>query len=167
MPAAELQVSDRVWQGEAGYGTVEAVAFVSQPQVMYNLTVAEAHTYFVGVGRWLVHNCKKIGDRSVADMAGNTSFQPTQDSVDGSYVERFAEAMSKGNFNWNAMKDKVQILRTQDGMFIMQGHHRVLASKLAGVKIPSGAIEYLDVPFGNWTPPSGVKGWSDVRWTGF
>jgi hypothetical protein len=24
---------------------------------MYNLTVAEAHTFFVGDGQWLVHNC--------------------------------------------------------------------------------------------------------------
>jgi hypothetical protein len=24
--------------------------------MVYNLTVAEAHTYFVGAGRWLVHN---------------------------------------------------------------------------------------------------------------
>ena len=30
--------------------------FVSQPQLMYNLTVAQAHTYLVGAGRWLVHN---------------------------------------------------------------------------------------------------------------
>ncbi len=70
VPAAELQVGDRVWQGEAGYGVVETVAFVSQPQVMYNLTVAEAHTYFVGEGRWLVHNakCWEVGKRSVIEQ---------------------------------------------------------------------------------------------------
>jgi radical SAM superfamily enzyme YgiQ (UPF0313 family) len=27
-----------------------------RPQVMYNLTVATAHTFFVGEGQWLVHN---------------------------------------------------------------------------------------------------------------
>ena len=28
----------------------------AQPQMMYNMTVATAHTYFVGDGQWLVHN---------------------------------------------------------------------------------------------------------------
>ena len=27
---------------------------------MYNLTVDEAHTFFVGDGDWLVHNCQAI-----------------------------------------------------------------------------------------------------------
>jgi hypothetical protein len=34
---------------------------------MYNLTVAQAHTFFVGDGQWLVHNCggstTKLGGR--------------------------------------------------------------------------------------------------------
>jgi hypothetical protein len=32
-------------------------AFVARTQPMYNLTVAQAHTFFVGDGQWLVHNC--------------------------------------------------------------------------------------------------------------
>jgi hypothetical protein len=32
------------------------VALEARPQVMYNLTVDVAHTFFVGNGRWLVHN---------------------------------------------------------------------------------------------------------------
>ena len=37
---------------------------VQQPQVMYNLTVAEAHTFFVGDGQWLVHNHCGLRDAS-------------------------------------------------------------------------------------------------------
>ena len=54
--AGRLQVGDRIYRADGTVGTVEAIGFLSAPQVMYNLTVAEAHTYFVGVGRWLVHN---------------------------------------------------------------------------------------------------------------
>ncbi len=39
-----------------GNGTVESIAVVVDPQPMYNLTVDEAHTFFVGDGDWLVHN---------------------------------------------------------------------------------------------------------------
>jgi hypothetical protein len=56
IPAGQLQVGDRIWQGVLGSGMVEAVVVVSQPQLMYNLSVDEAHTFFVGQGRWLVHN---------------------------------------------------------------------------------------------------------------
>jgi hypothetical protein len=40
---------------------VEAITIVTQPQRMYNFTVAAAHTYFVGDGQWLVHNSCPIG----------------------------------------------------------------------------------------------------------
>ena len=43
---------------------VQAVEVVARAQPMYNLTVAEAHTFFVGRGQWLVHNvdCNKLVD---------------------------------------------------------------------------------------------------------
>jgi len=53
--AGSLKVGDVIFSN--GYiGTVEQIVFVSTPQLMYNLTVDEAHTYFVGEGQWLVHN---------------------------------------------------------------------------------------------------------------
>ena len=63
IPAGHLQVGDRLWQGDLGYGVVEAVVVVSQPQLMYNLSVDEAHTFFVGDGSWLVHNICKFSSR--------------------------------------------------------------------------------------------------------
>lgn len=41
---------------------VEAVMFVREPQIMYNLTVTSAHTFFVGKQQWLVHNSCDIND---------------------------------------------------------------------------------------------------------
>jgi hypothetical protein len=54
--AGDLQISDGVRRVDGSYGIVEAVEVVHQSQSMYNLTVADAHTYFVGDGQWLVHN---------------------------------------------------------------------------------------------------------------
>jgi hypothetical protein len=36
---------------------VKAVEVKNDRQVMYNLSVETAHTFFVGDGQWLVHNC--------------------------------------------------------------------------------------------------------------
>jgi hypothetical protein len=36
---------------------------------MYNLTVDQAHTFFVGEGRWLVHNCSTKLNRALGGVA--------------------------------------------------------------------------------------------------
>jgi hypothetical protein len=54
--AGELQVGDAVFRADGTSGIVESLEVVRQAQPMYNLTVDEAHTFFVGIGAWLVHN---------------------------------------------------------------------------------------------------------------
>jgi hypothetical protein len=54
--ASDLWLGAPVGEATGGYGIVENVTFTYQPRVMYNLTVAGAHTYFVGEQQWLVHN---------------------------------------------------------------------------------------------------------------
>ena len=54
--AGDLQLGDHIRQANGEYGVVQAVEVEQRPQVMYNLTDATAHTFFVGDGRWLVHN---------------------------------------------------------------------------------------------------------------
>ena len=54
--AGELEVGDTIRQADGTTGMVQAVVVVQRRQPMYNLTVAAAHTFFVGDGAWLVHN---------------------------------------------------------------------------------------------------------------
>lgn len=54
--AGELRAGDEVWQAAGSAGEIEHITITLEPQVMYNFTVATAHTYFVGEGQWLVHN---------------------------------------------------------------------------------------------------------------
>ncbi len=51
---ARRQQQRRPARADGTYGVVKAVAHTHDPQVMYNLTVATAHTYFVGEGAGLV-----------------------------------------------------------------------------------------------------------------
>ncbi len=58
--------ADNLWEGahvrklDGSYGTVDSLRLVERPQRMYNLTVQDAHTFYVGDGQWLVHNCGGI-----------------------------------------------------------------------------------------------------------
>ncbi|NJO82380.1 MAG: hypothetical protein HC828_05880 [Blastochloris sp.] len=56
VPAAELHIGDAVRRADGSYGRVDAVRVEVRTQRMYNFTVADAHTYFVGDDAWLVHN---------------------------------------------------------------------------------------------------------------
>ena len=61
IPAGALQVGEKILRANGQVGTVKRIAVTKQLQVMYNLTVADAHTFFVGDGQWLVHNeCRKV-----------------------------------------------------------------------------------------------------------
>jgi hypothetical protein len=56
VPAGNLKVGEHIRRGDGTYGTVEKVAYEQRRQLMYNLTVDVAHTFFVGDRQWLVHN---------------------------------------------------------------------------------------------------------------
>ena len=56
LPAGELWTGIHVRKADGEYGTVWAINLVRRDQRMYNLTVADAHTFFVGAQQWLVHN---------------------------------------------------------------------------------------------------------------
>ncbi len=49
-PAGRLEVGDEIRNADGGYGIVEAKEFAATPQVMYNMTIADAHES--GSKRW-------------------------------------------------------------------------------------------------------------------
>ena len=54
--ATDLRPGERVLQRDGTAGVIQSLALEARVQPMYNLTIAEAHTFFVGAGEWLVHN---------------------------------------------------------------------------------------------------------------
>ncbi|MBZ9715041.1 polymorphic toxin-type HINT domain-containing protein [Deinococcus multiflagellatus] len=56
MGAGHLKIGDKIKQADGTIGFVANVINVQKTQEMFNLTVSEAHTYYVGNEGWLVHN---------------------------------------------------------------------------------------------------------------
>jgi A nuclease family of the HNH/ENDO VII superfamily with conserved AHH/Pretoxin HINT domain len=54
--AEDLEVGMTITSAGDLEGAITATEHIEHTQEMFNLTVAEAHTYFVGEGQWLVHN---------------------------------------------------------------------------------------------------------------
>lgn len=147
--AVNLQFGDTLWSFSATQKEIYDINKVIFDGAVYNLTVKNAHTYFVGQNIILTHNADCdidwiIGDRTVADIAGNTNFIPnTQNTVLRNKVAQFTAMMKNGTFIWY---DKVHFMRTPKGkLIIIEGHHRVLASILAGIEIPENARIYTDI----------------------
>ncbi|MDH5606903.1 MAG: HINT domain-containing protein [Anaerolineae bacterium] len=69
----DLEFGDRISTSDEEFGTVLFKYVSSTEQFMYNLTVDDAHTYFVGSGEWLVHN--DCGAKTPKDLFafGNTA----------------------------------------------------------------------------------------------
>jgi hypothetical protein len=57
--AGELRVGARVVDLEGELGVVRTVTRTDRSEAMYDLSVPVAHTFHVGVGKWLVHNCPR------------------------------------------------------------------------------------------------------------
>ena len=90
----ELQVGEEIRQADGSTGVVEGVVYHAQPQMMYNMTVATAHTYFVGDGHWLVHNaCRELTaielgiENSVEAFKATISVHNNRATIAWDYVE--------------------------------------------------------------------------------
>ncbi len=75
--ASELTIGEHVRGSDGTLGEVEASVTWPEARWMYNLTVATAHTYFVGEGQWLVHNasCSVKGARVQANRQQGDLFR--------------------------------------------------------------------------------------------
>jgi len=67
--AGHLKIGDKIKQADGTTGLVANLTTVGQTREMFNLTVSEAHTYYVGNDGWLVHNCPTADATSIASAA--------------------------------------------------------------------------------------------------
>jgi RHS repeat-associated protein len=56
LPVAKIKLGMHVLRADGTYGVVIGWKVVPGSKVMYNLEVAQDHTYTVGTGQWVVHN---------------------------------------------------------------------------------------------------------------
>ncbi len=57
LPVGQITLGMHILEADGMYGVVTGWKVVPGVQVMYNLEVAQDHTYTVGNGQWVVHNC--------------------------------------------------------------------------------------------------------------
>jgi hypothetical protein len=127
LPAAYLQPGDELRQTDWSVGAVEAIQFIAQPQIMYNFTVAIAHTYFVGNGQWLVHNAC-IQNINPADLHW------TQRTAGGrGRAADLRESMVAGG--WDG--PPIDVVQTSDGLVTVDHTRAVIALELNMESIPA------------------------------
>ncbi len=64
MPVGQIKLGMHIVEANGRVGVVSEWRMVPGVKVMYNLEVAHDHTFVVGVGMWIVHNCGSASDAS-------------------------------------------------------------------------------------------------------
>jgi RHS repeat-associated protein len=75
LPVGQIKLGMHVVEADGQLGVITGWKVVPGVQTMYNLEVAQDHTFVVGVGMWVVHNCSPVspGDAGAyKDLKGVT-----------------------------------------------------------------------------------------------
>jgi hypothetical protein len=70
--AGQLRLGDQVQQLDGTTATVRGLKIIAGTAAMYDLTVSHVHTFAVGDGQFVVHNCPQVGsgDNSIKWSSG-------------------------------------------------------------------------------------------------
>ena len=68
LPVGQIKLGMHVLRADGTYGVVTGWKVVPGIKAMYNLEVAHDHTFTVGVGQWVVHNCNFGSNKAPIDM---------------------------------------------------------------------------------------------------
>jgi hypothetical protein len=130
--AGDLKVGDQIKQAGGKDGTVNFVQTLAKPATMYNLTVAQAHTYYVGSGQWLVHNCGPGSPEHRA--AAWEKYKAGQNNSGWDYSR------------WNKQYD-INMQQARIGNAASDAYHQTLGwgTREVTVVTPGGAVRRLDI----------------------
>jgi Pretoxin HINT domain len=100
-----------------GIATVQAVRVRPYTGTLWDLTVAGAHTFFVGHGEWLVHNCAMpLGKGSTGRAAPrNLNEQLMRDQVYANPSGGTQIPLTMGDSRWPASDGWVKMTDTSPG----------------------------------------------------
>jgi hypothetical protein len=84
IPVSQLKPGMHVLEADGNYGTVATLVVVPGAMWMYNLTVAQDHTYTVGIAHWVVHNndCTDLSESGIKKTLSEKGANIT-DTTDG------------------------------------------------------------------------------------
>jgi len=77
LPVGKIRLGMHILRADGNVGVVTGWQVVPGTQVMYNLEVAQDHTFTVGTGQWVVHNCAAPTTPNHLDIVSyDTNFPP-------------------------------------------------------------------------------------------
>ncbi|HEY1137594.1 MAG TPA: polymorphic toxin-type HINT domain-containing protein [Xanthomonadaceae bacterium] len=147
IPAAELQAGDMLLLANSQRAVVVSARVNEAGQLAYNLTVANAHTYFVGQSGVWVHNCdlfpNQLPERLASEMAeaASAGAKPILAGSPG-----FADALNEGTIKWVVTEGGGLVIspHTVNGVEIshavLSGGRPVLAAGQADISTAGGVI---------------------------
>ncbi len=113
LPVGEIKVGMHVQQADGSVGVVTGWKQVPGVQTMDNLEVAQDHTFTVGVGQWIVHNCSEIithhpdaksafdqVTKEVGDLSGNGQLTQAKGLGGDSVVSGLDNGLRNGRRSW-------------------------------------------------------------------
>jgi RHS repeat-associated protein len=83
IPVSQLRVGMHVMKAVGGVGTITMLKAIPGTMTMYNLEIAQDHTFTVGEGEWIVHNC---GGGPVGSNGDPTASITMQDIMNNPYL---------------------------------------------------------------------------------
>ena len=92
LPVGQITLGMHMLRADGTYGVVTGWKVVPGTKTMYNLEVAQDHTFTVGSGQWVVHNC---GGSSLFDELRSTGTKFSEEKTVG--ITRIA---SDGSIAW-------------------------------------------------------------------
>src|SRR5579884_37656 len=82
LPVGQIKLGMHVLRADGTHGVVTGWRVVPGTQVMYNLEVAQDHTFTVGSGEWVVHNSCIVQDARSSNTFNDAMRQEVQPTLD-------------------------------------------------------------------------------------
>lgn len=113
IPVSQLKPGMHVLEAGGSYGMVTKLVVVSGAEWMYNLTVAQDHTYAVGLDRWIVHNCGTSGTPDPAKQVPGQANLYEGQQVDTNELSNRGWKMTRQDVRYFVSNDFRQFLQSQ------------------------------------------------------
>jgi RHS repeat-associated protein len=162
LPVGQITVGMHVVRADGRIGLITRWTIVRGTKMMYNLEVAQDHTFTVGDGQWIVHNCANPAE--VFKKLTDSGYQ-----LESHFIERWvgdADHVARG-INLNAqnvvdiLQDGSHYLKTGDnyysatkgGITILYTKERNTLFDIIRRDVPNSGITPLRNLIPNWSNP--------------
>ena len=163
LTVGQITLGMHVLRADGTYGVVTGWRVVPGAEMMYDLEVAQDHTFTVGIQQWVVHNCASSLPKALQDLV-NSGYQ-----LESHFIERWVgDATHAARGVGLAAQDVVDVLQggyhylktgdsyfsaTKGGLTILYTQGRNTLFDLIERGVPSKGVTPLLQLIPNWTNP--------------